>query len=137
MVQRCTNPKNTSYSRYGGRGIGVCDEWRLSYVAFRDWGLANGYADNLTLDREENDDGYSPANCRWIDTKMQASNTSRSCMMTVGTKTMNVLEWSRETGIGFSTLYQRYRKGLTGDAFIAKPMKWDFTQTPARRYRPK
>lgn len=51
MRIRCYNPKDKRYERYGGRGITVCDEWRNSFEAFRDWALSNGYSDELTIDR--------------------------------------------------------------------------------------
>lgn len=79
MKRRCNNPHDSSYPRYGGRGIKVCKEWSDSYEAFRDWALENGYDANApkgkcTLDRIDNDRGYSPDNCRWVDVKVQANN---------------------------------------------------------------
>jgi hypothetical protein len=65
MKSRCYNLNNPSYHRYGGRGISVCDDW-LEFVSFRNWALANGYADNLSIDRINNDGNYSPINCQWI-----------------------------------------------------------------------
>ena len=50
MKQRCENPNAISYPRYGGKGITVCEEWQKSFIAFRDWALSHGYADNLTID---------------------------------------------------------------------------------------
>ena len=78
MKLRCYNPKAKAYHRYGGRGITLCDEWRHDFATFRDWALNNGYADNLTIDRINNDRGYSPENCRWITMKAQADNRSNS-----------------------------------------------------------
>ena len=69
MKQRCYNPKNHSYKRYGGRGITICDEWLNDTNAFIKWALENGYADNLTIDRINNDKGYCPENCQWISRK--------------------------------------------------------------------
>lgn len=66
MRQRCRNPNTKVYKWYGGRGITICQEWLDSYVTFRDWALAHGYADNLTLDRINPDGNYCPENCRWL-----------------------------------------------------------------------
>lgn len=76
IKQRCYNFKNTGYRNYGAKGIKVCDEWFSNYEAFQDWALANGYQDNLTIDRINNDEGYYPDNCRWI-TKEENSARSR------------------------------------------------------------
>lgn len=74
LITRCTNPKRKDYKHYGGRGITICEEWRRDFAKFRDWAHANGYQEALTLDRIDNDEGYSPDNCRWILQKLQHSN---------------------------------------------------------------
>lgn len=74
MKQRCNNPSETAYKYYGGRGIRVCDEWQASYPSFYVWAIANGYKDDLTIDRINNDGDYCPDNCRWATMKQQIDN---------------------------------------------------------------
>ena len=77
MKQRCYNPAVPTFGYYGGRGITVCPEWHR-FEPFRDWALANGYAEGLTLDRINNDGNYCPENCRFITQAEQTRNTSRN-----------------------------------------------------------
>ena len=73
MRQRCNNPNNEFYYRYGGRGIAYCDEWK-EFLPFYQWAIANGYSDELTLDRIDNDGNYSPENCKWSTQHEQSIN---------------------------------------------------------------
>ena len=66
MKKRCENDNHKSYRYYGGKGITVCQEWAESFAVFKGWALANGYADNLTIDRKDSSKGYCPDNCQWI-----------------------------------------------------------------------
>ena len=79
MKKRCLLDYGVAAKNYKQRGIFVCKEW-LIFENFRDWSRINGYADNLTIDRINNDDGYYPENCRWITQAEQARNTRRNVL---------------------------------------------------------
>ena len=92
MKSRCNNPKNRAYKWYGEKGITVCQEWSLGISKpFIDWALSNGYKENLTIDRIDNNIGYTPANCRWIPQKIQTRNQISNVKITYLDKQYNTI----------------------------------------------
>jgi hypothetical protein len=111
MIRRCYNPKDTRYKDYGGRGITVCQEWLKDLREFYGWAVNNGYSENLTIDRKNNNEEYSPDNCRWVTRKIQSNNTRRNVYITFGGKTATLAKWADTIGIKYSTLRARLSRG--------------------------
>lgn len=108
MLQRCTNPRNRGFHRYGGRGIGVCERWRKFENFFADMG---DRPDGMTLERINNSLGYSPENCTWA-TRSENNNNRGSCVLiSHDGLTMTANEWQRRTGIPDYTILRRIRAG--------------------------
>lgn len=107
MKNRCYNAKVKSYADYGARGIVVCDEWLYSFEVFRDWSLANGYQDDLTLDRIDTNGNYEPSNCKWSTMLEQQSNRRNNTILPFNGQHKTISQWSRELGISEGTLRSR------------------------------
>jgi hypothetical protein len=95
MKARCYRKSHPNYYRYGGRGITMCDEWKNDFMSFYNWSMANGYADDLTVDREDNDGGYGPDNCRWVSRLVNGQNKGKKGCNTSGYK--GVLKYNENT----------------------------------------
>ena len=106
MHKRCEYEKDYKYPNYGGRGIKVCEEWQ-EYEPFSEWAKNNGYTDELTLDRIDNNGDYSPNNCRWATYKEQALNTRTNHFIEFCGEIKTLSQWADELGINRSTLCER------------------------------
>ena len=111
MKQRCGNVNNNSYKDYGERGIGICNEWLDDFINFFNWATMNGYSDNLTIERVDNNKGYSPDNCKWIPKAYQAENRRCNHELTFNGETKTISEWSRGIGGNFNLVYRRIERG--------------------------
>jgi hypothetical protein len=125
MKWRC-NPKNThDAGMYNGRGITVCEEWSSSYVAFRDWALAHGYADNLSIDRHPDMNGnYQPNNCRWATSTEQCRNTRRNRQIEAFGEAKSCVEWAEDPRCNnnHGALKRRLELGWPAEEAITMPV---------------
>lgn len=122
MIQRCENKKAVNYDRYGGIGVSVCDEWHI-FVNFRDWALASGYSDSLTLDRKKSDGGYCPENCRWATMKTQQNNRRNNHLVTYNGETHTLSEWAEKLGTNYFTIAARLRCGWNEEDAVSIPLQ--------------
>lgn len=122
MIQRCTNPNSTYFPRYGGRGITVCHEWRTRNN-FKEWALSHGYRNDLTIDRINNDKGYSPDNCRWVTPSQNCCNRSTTHFVTAFGKRQSLMEWSRELNISCNTLKKRVTDHHEDGEYLLRPSR--------------
>ena len=106
MKNRCSNENSLSYSRYGGRNITVCDEWKESFEAFyRDMGSKP--SDKHSIDRKDNDKGYCKENCRWATPVEQANNKRKTVFYYYNGTYKTLSAWCRELGLSYKTIYNR------------------------------
>lgn len=113
MLNRCYNKNVPIYKYYGERGIKVCDEWRGEFVGFKnfcDWAFCNGYTNELTLERIDNNGDYSPSNCRWATKLEQANNKRNTKFLKVNGEIDTVANWSRRLSVSYWNLLH-YAKG--------------------------
>lgn len=122
LRKRCLSPDHPQYKNYGGRGITVCEEWRgkHGFLAFLDWALANGYQDDLFIDREENDIGYSPENCRWVTRVVNNNNRRVNVFIAAFGESKTPAEWSRDPRcrVTSDTLNSRVKEGWPVESAI-------------------
>jgi len=123
MIRRCYNPKDQRYKEYGNRGITVCERWHDVNNFIAD--MSEGYQKGLQIDRIDNDKGYSPDNCRWVDRKTQCRNTRRNVYLTHDGKTLTLIEWSNITGISYGTLWDRIKQGWEDERVLTSPVLSD------------
>jgi hypothetical protein len=129
MRRRCLRPSDPAYKNYGGRGIAACKEWD-DYTVFREWALSHGYADNLTIDRKDNDGNYEPSNCKWSTMKEQSNNRRSNHLLTLGGITKNINQWSESIGIGRTVIKGRINNyGWSAEKTLMKPIKGRHTMT--------
>jgi hypothetical protein len=119
MRSRCNNPNEPAFPNYGARGITVCERWSQ---------FSNFYADmgepplGMTLEREDNDRGYSKENCIWADRTTQGRNKRNNVLLTIDGETQPMSVWAERAGIKYATVHQRIAKGWTHEEAVKAPL---------------
>lgn len=117
MKDRCYNENSIAYKDYGGRGIKMCNEWEDDFMTFYHWAVNNGYKEDLSIDRIDNNKGYSPENCRWVTIKEQTRN--RRSNIYVRGKCLT--DYCSDYGSSFSRVASRVKRGWDIETAIKCP----------------
>ena len=110
MKGRCYRVKHNSYKNYGARGIKICPEWLSDFQSFYTWATTHDWGPDLQIDRRDNDGPYSPANCRWVVSQVNANNKRNNIVYTYFGTALTLSEASREYNICRGTLKHRIQE---------------------------
>ena len=115
MYCRCYYKTTNQYKNYGGKGIKVCEKWKHidGFIKFYNWSMENGYTDELTLDRIDNNKDYEPSNCRWVTSKEQANHRTNNVFYTINGITKTSKQWCEKYGVSQTTFKDRLKRGWT------------------------
>lgn len=132
LYERYRNILRRVYSPVKYIGVTICEEWENDYLAFKEWALTHGYEDHLTIDRIDNDKGYSPENCRWVDAKAQANNRRNNRIVEFEGNRYTLSQLADKVGLTQATVKQRYENGWSIEDIVRTPhrsrKKWSEMQ---------
>ena len=120
MRRRCNNPTRRGAQNYALKHIQVCEEWD-DFAAFQAWAYANGYTDDMTIERRDNAQGYNPENCSWIPKSEQSKNRTTNHYITFQGKTQTLTDWAKELNISRTTLHARLRRRWSIEQALTTP----------------
>jgi hypothetical protein len=120
MRNRCQNPEARDWKDYGGRGVKVCERWEKFENFLEDMGIKPSR--NLTIERIDNSEGYSKANCIWATRRIQNRNKRNNVVLVHNGKCQTLMDWANELGISFNTLTARLRLGWTVAQTLSTPV---------------
>lgn len=122
MIRRCHTKTEPSYSKYGARGIRVCDRWRERFENFYE-DMGPRPSDKHSLDRINNDGNYEPNNCRWVTMKVQGNNRSTNRMIYFNGQSRSMKQWCEHLNLPYSTIGQRILSGWSNSDALTVPIK--------------
>lgn len=122
MKTRCNNKGHKAYKNYGGRNIKICDKWEKSFKSFY-VDMAHEYKDGLTLDRIDNNKGYSKENCRWTTWEEQCLNKRGATIIKYNGVRDNITGWAKRIGVTYATLQHRLKRGWEVKKALTTPQK--------------
>lgn len=117
MIERCHNPNNKNYNRYGGRGIIVCAEWRSDFTKFLSDMGTKPFA-KATIERIQTNGNYEKSNCKWATWKEQQNNKSSNKILTLNGESLTVSQWIDKTGLKRGMVYQRIYRGWSDERIL-------------------
>lgn len=123
MKQRCYDKNTINYKYYGDRGITIYEEWlnkENGFINFYNWATQNGYKEGLSIDRINNDGNYEPDNCKWSSIQEQQQHKRTTNYLTYHGKTQNLMQWSKELNIPYSSLLYRYKQKFSIEQILNK-----------------
>lgn len=121
MRRRCNNPNRKDADNYYNKNIKVCEKWS-DFNNFKKWALENGYNDNLTIERKDNNENYCPENCSWIEKSEQSKNRTSNHYITYKNETKTLSDWSLTLGISRTTIQSRLRRGWSIEKTFETPV---------------
>lgn len=120
MRNRCNNPNNKRFYRYGARGIRVCERWNNFKSFLKDMGPCPA---RMSIERIDNDGDYTPENCRWATNREQARNMCSNRMIEFRGKTLCLVDWSIATGLSADVIYARLKMGWSVERSLTQPVR--------------
>lgn len=123
MKDRCYNKNDRRYKDWGGRGITICQEWLTNSDLFVEWAEKSGYKKGLTIDRIDNNKGYSPDNCRWVTIAENNQNRRSSRWFTINGETKNLQQWCDFYNVPRSMVNARLENGWDIETALLIPKR--------------
>lgn len=123
IKSRCYNQKSEQYNYYGNKGIKMCNEWLDDYTNFHIWAINNGYSDDLTIDRIDNNKDYESSNCRWVSYKIQARNRTNNLIFEIDGISKPLASWCEEFNINYKTVKDRLKRGWDINTSLCTPVQ--------------